>query len=103
MGRFAAFVKMTTKPGERAGAVDVFDRYMDTIESEEGTLAYVLATDAADEDVLWLYEEYADDSALEVHLGTEAYAAMRDEITPYMAAMPEMIVVDPVRTKGAPR
>jgi len=88
MGRFAAVVKMTTKPGHRDAAIAVVDRYMDTIESEEGTLAYILAADAADENVLWLYEDYADDAALEAHLGAEAYAAMRDAAAEHMAELP---------------
>jgi quinol monooxygenase YgiN len=42
---------------------------LDHVEGEEGTRYYVLLQDATDENVLWMYEVYADQASFDAHYG----------------------------------
>ncbi len=44
---------------------------LDVVESEFGTLTYILHTDNGEEDVLWFYELYTDGDAMAAHSASD--------------------------------
>lgn len=75
---------------------------LDHVESEPGTLHYVLHHDLGDADVLWVYEVYADQAALDAHGGSEAMAALIGAIGGSLGGAPELTLATPIGGKGAP-
>ena len=70
-------------------------------EAEEGTELYILHNDAADENVLWMYELYTDGDALAVHGGSETMAELLAKMGEFAEAT-EMSFVSPVAAAGHP-
>ncbi len=54
----------------------------------------------ADADVLWMYEEYADQAALDSHGSSDAMKALGGSIGPFLAGRPELFFTNTVRGKG---
>ena len=54
----AVVAKLTAVPGGRDELADRIESAFPEFEQESGTLVYVVAEDAADADVLWLFEYY---------------------------------------------
>lgn len=100
MSTVSVVAKITAQPGKRADVVAGMATMMDHVESEEGTLKYILLEDATDADVLWMYEEYRDQAALEAHGGSDVMKALGGAIGPFLAGRPELFFCTPVRGKG---
>ena len=45
----------------RAAALDVLNRYVDDLDQEPGTEAFLVCVDPDDADVVWLYEWFRDE------------------------------------------
>jgi quinol monooxygenase YgiN len=73
---------------------------LDHVEGEEGTLEYVLCEDATDENVVWMYESYADQASFEAHGGSDEMKALGGAIGHLLAGRPELIFLNPVGGKG---
>ena len=56
MSKVSAIVKLTAQPGKRDELAAAFKVMLDHVESESGTLIYILHSDNGEEDVLWFYE-----------------------------------------------
>jgi quinol monooxygenase YgiN len=100
MSKIAVIAKITCKPGERDAAATGLQPMLDHVETEPGTLRYVLLQDNADADVLWMYELYDDNDALTVHSGSEAMRALGHAIGAHLAGRPELIFTTPIGGKG---
>ncbi len=100
MSRVSVIAKLTAQEGKRADLVAGMAPMMDHVETEGGTLKYILMEDGADENVVWLYEEYADQAALEAHGVSDVMKALGADIGPFMAGRPELFFCNPVRGKG---
>ena len=97
----SVFAKISTQPGKRDDAVAALKPMLDHVESEPGTLVYVLHADAKNADVLWMYEVYADQASLEAHSGSATMKALGPALAPFLAGRPELMFAAPIGGKGA--
>ena len=65
MSNIAVIAKITAQPGKRADVVAGMASMIDHVETEPGTRRLHLLEDQADADVMWVYEEYTDQAALD--------------------------------------
>ncbi len=100
MSHVAVIARITARPGKRADVVAGMASMMDHVASEPGTLQYILTEDQNDGDVLWMYEEYADQAALDQHGGSDAMKALGGSIGPFLAGRPELSFTNLIRRKG---
>ena len=76
MSKVSAIVKLTAQPGKRDELSAAFKTMLDHVESEAGTLIYILHSDNGEEDVLWFYELYTDNDALGAHSGSDTMKSL---------------------------
>lgn len=101
MSQVAVIAKITAQDGKRADVVAGMGQMMEAVESEEGTLSYVLMQDASDANVIWVYELYTDQAAFDAHSGSDAMAALIGTIGGLLGAAPELTFATPVGSKGS--
>ena len=64
--QFGALVQLTAKPGSRDELVRVLGNYARTLDDgEPGTTLYTVAADPNDDDLVWMWEEFADGEAVQ--------------------------------------
>ncbi|MCH9837806.1 MAG: putative quinol monooxygenase [Ilumatobacter sp.] len=101
MSKVVVIAKITALEGKRDELVAAMGPMIDHVEANEpDTLTYILNVDAADENVLWMYEEYTSDEALAAHSSSEAMKEMGMALRPLAGARPEITLLNPVRGKG---
>jgi quinol monooxygenase YgiN len=100
MSKIAVIAKIIAQPGKRADVVAGMAPMMDNVETEPGTLKYILTEDQKDDDVLWMYEEYTDQAALDLHGSSDAMKALGGSIGPFLAGRPELYFTNTIRGKG---
>jgi quinol monooxygenase YgiN len=100
MSQIAVIAKIPCQPGTRDKVAAGLQPMLDHVESETGTLRYVLLQDMADADVLWMYELYEDQASLDEHGGSEAMKALGAAIGPHLAGRPELFFATPLGGKG---
>lgn len=100
MAKVAVWAKIPAAPGKRDELAAALQTALDTARSENGTIYYILHTDAADPNALFMYELYEDQDALSVHVGSEAFKALGPAITPFLGGAPEMTFLGPIGGKG---
>jgi quinol monooxygenase YgiN len=100
MSQIAVIAKITVQDGKRADAISGLAPMMDHVESEPGTLSYILLEDSTDANVLWMYELYSDQAALDTHGASDAMKALGGALGPVLAGRPELYFTTPVRGKG---
>ena len=100
MSQISVIAKIPAAPGKRDDLAAALQMALDTASGEAGTRYYILHTDDNDADVLWMYEMYESQSALESHMGSEAFKALGPAITPFLGGRPELIFTKPIGGKG---
>lgn len=100
MSEIVVIAKIPCQPGKRDEAAAGLKPMLDHVESEDGTLRYVLLQDNTDADVLWMYEVYRDQASFEAHAGSEAMKALGHALGGVLAGRPELIFTTPVGGKG---
>ena len=100
MSKIALLAKLPIHPGKRDEFVAAFSSMFPVVDGEPGTLAYVLHTDDQDENLVWVYELYADEEALATHSGSDGMKAAIGAFGALLAGRPELIRVTPVQGKG---
>ena len=100
MSTIAVIAKITAQPGKRADVVAGMASFLPQVESEPGTLVYTLLEDQADADVIWVYEEYADQASLDAHGSSDAMKALGGSIGPFLAGRPELTFTNIAGGKG---
>ena len=85
MSKTAILAKLTAQPGKRDELVEALGPLVEAVDQEPGTELYVLHTSATEPDVVWFYELYTDEAALNAHRTSETMAkavhAVRIRIT----------------------
>jgi quinol monooxygenase YgiN len=66
-------VKMTIKEGELDGALAALGRLVEASREEPGCLLYQPHRSAEDPNVIFLYEQYADEAAFQAHSESEHF------------------------------
>ena len=100
MSNVSVIAKLTAQDGKRADLIAGMAPMIEHVETEPGTLRYILLEDTGDENVLWLYEEYDGQESLAEHGSSEVMKALGGSIGSFMAGRPELIFCNPVGGKG---
>lgn len=100
MSKIVVMAKIPCQPGKRDEAVTGLQPMLDHVEGEPGTLQYVLLKDSTDENLLWMYEVYADQAAFDAHAGSDAMKSLGHALGGVLAGRPELIFTTPVGGKG---
>jgi quinol monooxygenase YgiN len=90
MSKTSLIVRMKAKPGQRDEILAALMAALPAAEAEEGTLIYSFNADLADEDVVWVFELYADGAALDVHGKSAAVAELFGVVGPLLAESPDL-------------
>lgn len=101
MPKVAVIAKITSASGKRSEVIEHLKPMFPQADTEAGTELYVLHEDAANPDVLWMYELYADHEALQAHSSSEAMGGLLVALGgDLMGAPPELIILNPLQAKG---
>lgn len=100
MTKTAILARISAKPGKRDDLIAALQTALETAKGEQGTIYYILHTDAKNADVLYMYELYENQDAFNAHVGSDAFKALGPAITPFLAGAPEMTFLGPVGGKG---
>lgn len=77
--------KVTVKPDARADAVAAAQRMADATRAEPGCISYGFYADVGDPNTILIFEEWADEAALQRHFATPHMAAFAAEIPRFVA------------------
>jgi quinol monooxygenase YgiN len=83
--RFAAVLQLIAAEGKRDELIHVLTNYGKTLDGEPGTTLYAAAADAADENIIWLWEEFADEDAVRGHFEHDFFRALQLELADLLA------------------
>jgi quinol monooxygenase YgiN len=100
MSQVSVIAKLTATEGKRDQLAQALQFALDHAAEEPGTLAYSLHADAKDESVLWMYELYENQAALDAHMGAPWFAELGPKLAGLVAARPELTFCAPVAGKG---
>ncbi|WP_419841058.1 putative quinol monooxygenase [Candidatus Poriferisodalis sp.] len=101
MAKTALLAKLTAKEGMRDQLLDVIaDIGMRNVAGEPGTEVYAAHKDSNDADVVWFYELYSDQAALEAHGGSEQMKEFGKATREFTATRPELFFLEPAVAKG---
>ncbi len=100
MSTVSVIAKLTAQDGKRADLLAGMGPMMDHVETESGTHRYILMEDKGDENVVWLYEQYADQASFDAHATSDTMKALGPAIGGFLAGPPELIFCNPLRGKG---
>jgi quinol monooxygenase YgiN len=98
-GRIGLLVRIPVLPGLRAAALDVLNRYVDDLDDEPGTEAFMVCVDPDDSDVVWLYEWFRDEAALEAHRTAPLFGRLMAELPELVGENPGIMRLDPLRLR----
>jgi quinol monooxygenase YgiN len=78
---FGALLQLTAREGERDDLLRVLGNYLATLEDgEPGTTLVSVAADPNDDRLVWMWEEFADASAVEAHFQHDFFRALQLEL-----------------------
>ena len=79
MSQISAVVRIKVKPGRGDDVIKAFEGAREHVAGEEGTLLYMLHRNAADENVFYVTELYADQAAMDAHMSGAGIADAVEE------------------------
>lgn len=77
---FGAVLQLRALPGRRDDVVTVLRNYANTLDGEPGTVLFSAAVDPGEDDIVWLWEEFADSEALQAHFQHDFFRALQLEL-----------------------
>jgi quinol monooxygenase YgiN len=83
--RFGAVLQLTAAPGKRDEVIRVLTNYGRTLGGEPGTTLFAAAADAGDVQIVWLWEEFADEDAVRGHFEHDFFRALQLELGDLLA------------------
>jgi quinol monooxygenase YgiN len=98
-GRLGLLVRIPVQPGLRAAALDVLNRYIDDLDQEPGTEAFLVCVDPDDADVVWLYEWFRDEESLAAHREAPLFGRLMSELPDLVGDSPGIMRLDPLRLR----
>lgn len=98
-GRIGLLVRIPVVPGMRAAALDVLNRYVDDLDQEPGTEAFMVCIDPSDDHVVWLYEWFRDEDALTAHRESPLFHRLIGELPELVTDSPGLMRLDPLRLR----
>lgn len=100
MTQIAVLAKLTCQPGMSDDVAAGLAPMLAHVESEPGTLRYILHRDSANADVLWFYETYADQAGFDAHGSSTVMKELGHGLAGKLAGRPELIFLTPLGGKG---
>ena len=82
---FGAVLQMTTQPGKRDEVIRIITNYAGTLDGEPGTTLFAAAADPNDDDMIWLWEEFANGEAVQQHFEHDFFRALQMELSELLA------------------
>ena len=101
VGRIGLLVRIQSHPGKRLALIDTLNDYCENLDQEPGTEAFMIALDPGDEDVIWLYEWFTDQEALDAHRSSDAFADLMQRMPELIAVPPGVLPINPLRVRLA--
>jgi quinol monooxygenase YgiN len=83
--QFGAVLQMIAAPGRREDLLRVLTNYANTLDGEPGTTLFAVAADASDENLVWVWEEFADEDAIRGHFEHDFFRALQLELPDLLA------------------
>jgi quinol monooxygenase YgiN len=103
MSQIAVLAKLVSQPDRRDELKAVLlTGLLANAEGEAGTQMYSLFEDNADGNVLWMWEVYADQAALDLHRSSDGMKAAGPALAGLLAGRPELTFMAPAGGKGMP-
>jgi quinol monooxygenase YgiN len=96
-GRTAALVRLTCKQGMRPALLDVLNKYVDRLDEEPGTEFYTLSIDPDSDNLVWLYQVYANEEAQLEHQQSPALAELIPGMQELLNEPPAILRMSPLR------
>ena len=81
-GPVALIAEFTTTPENRAAVAGLIAAYGDVVRAEPGNRAFDVYTHVAEPTKFWVHEIYADQAALETHIGNPAGKDFNGKLVP---------------------
>jgi quinol monooxygenase YgiN len=100
MSQIALLAKLPAAEGKGAELAEAFKVAFEHVNKETGTRYYVLHADAANADMLWVYELYDNQEAANAHMGAEWFGPFSKSLAPFLGGKPELIFLSPLGGKG---
>jgi quinol monooxygenase YgiN len=100
MTQIAVLAKLTCQAGMADDVAAGLAPMLAHVESEPGTLRYILHRDSGNADVLWFYELYADQAGFDAHGSSSAMKELGHALAGKLAGRPELIFLSPLGGKG---
>jgi quinol monooxygenase YgiN len=85
MSEFGALLQLTARDGKREQLMHVLTNYVNTLDGEPGTTVFAAAADPNDADLVWVWEEFADTSAVRDHFQHDFFRALQLELADLLA------------------
>ncbi|MET0895414.1 MAG: putative quinol monooxygenase [Acidimicrobiia bacterium] len=85
------YARFTAKEGKGAELAEILSELIDIVQREEGARYYALHRGVELTDVVWFYEVYADQAALDAHGKYPEFGAVFARIAELTAGPPELI------------
>jgi len=100
MSTVSVIAKLPAAEGKGAELAEAFKAAFTHVNAEAGTRYYVLHADASNADLLWVYELYENQEAMQAHMGAEWFAPFSKSLAPFMGGRPELFFLTPIAGKG---
>ena len=78
-------LQLTSAPGRRDEVLQLLANYGNTLDGEPGTTLFAVAADAGDDDIVWVWEEFADEDAVRGHFEHDFFRALQLELADLLA------------------
>jgi (4S)-4-hydroxy-5-phosphonooxypentane-2,3-dione isomerase len=101
MPKVAVTARVRAKDGRAEELIAAFGALLEQVQTEPGTLLYVVNRSTDDPHLFWVYELYTDDDAFAAHSGSDAMAAAGPVLREIIAES-ELIVGEPLSGKALP-
>jgi quinol monooxygenase YgiN len=75
-----AVLQMTALPGKRDDLIKMLTNYAGTLDGEPGTTLFAAALDPNDENIVWVWEEFASLDAVREHFEHDFFRALQLEL-----------------------
>ena len=96
-GRRSLMVRLTCNAGMRPALLDLLNTYADGLAEEPGTEVFIVSMDPDDDNVVWLYEIFADEDAENAHRSSEGFHSLMQSMPPLLGAPPAVLRTVPLR------
>ena len=96
-GRRSLLVRLNTNAGMRPALLDLLNTYADGLAEDPGTELFIVSMDPDDENLVWLYEIFADEDAENAHRASAGFGELMNAMPPLLDGPPAVLRTVPLR------